>query len=197
MKGILAEEYAAVLSDLWDYARFYGGARRVILAPYTHAALILTLVCLGAWNSGGWADLSLSVLPALLGFTLAAYALLLGFGDDRFRSFLADIGPEDGVTRRRDPFDGNLLLRISAIFLHFVVVQIVAIGLAVIANAHPVAAWHLHLSGAWLWRKAFAFMGFFTFALSLTTAVVAALNIFHATKWYVMYKSEQGKEEGE
>lgn len=186
---VIREEYASVFSDLRDYVVYYGGVWRMLLAPYAHAALLGTVVCYGIWHGRLWYETPLQVLPSLLGFTLAAYALLLGFGDDRFRSFLAERDPNEPGTQRGDPFSTNLLLRVSSIFLHFVVVQIVALTMAIVASSHPLAAWHLHVSWAGAARISFAFIGFFMFALSLSSSLLAALNIFHATKWYVRFKT--------
>lgn len=189
----LAEEYRSVAKDIGDYIRCYGGISRMVLAPYAHAALLGTLACYGIWTSNRWFDLPLAVLPALLGFTLAAYALLLGFGDDRFRSFLAERDPEEPAGTRGDPYAHNLLLRISAIFLHFVVVQIVALTLAIFASSHPLASLHVHVKWAYVARTGVAFAGFFMFALSISSSLLAALNIFHATRWYVQFKTEPGQ----
>jgi hypothetical protein len=166
----------------------------VATSPYSHFALVVTLICAGAWLSTSWSDLPLAVLPSLLGFSLAAYALLLAFGDDQFRSFLAL--PSSDPQKANDP---ALLLKVSAIFLHFLVIQIAALTLAIIGHAHPSVTFGLAF-GAWIgadvfqsfWfhvaRNAFAFVGFFTFILSIATALAAALNIYHATKWYVEFK---------
>jgi hypothetical protein len=183
-----------MFSDLADYFRRFGGLPAVMFSPYTLVAALITAVCWGDWRSSGWADAPLAMLPALLGFSLAAYALLLAFGDENFRAFLAE---EHASQSRTDVPEDNVLLGISAIFLHFIVIQVVALLMAVVAHAHPLTTFggidatqnhYLHTL-----RNIFAAIGFFTFVLSLATALAAALDIFHSTRWYVLFKGAQSK----
>ena len=184
------DQYAGMLEDLRDYFRRYGGVKALLTSPYTLVATFVTVVCWGSWRSANWPDLALSVLPALLGFTLAAYALLLAFGDERFRAFLAEQQAE--ATGTAVPED-NALLGISAIFLHFIVVQVVAILLAIVAISHPLSAFGgraaAHNGVLHALRNVYAFLGFYSFVLSLALALAAGLDIFHATRWYVLFKA--------
>jgi hypothetical protein len=183
-------QFKALGSDLCDYYKRYGGWFAIIFSPYTVMAIVITVLCWGAWRLSSWPEAPLSVLPALLGFSLAAYALLLAFGDERFRAFLAEeTFDKDSLSVPND----NVLLGMSAIFLHFIFIQVLALLLAVVANGHPGTAfggsalttqklWHLS-------RDVYAFVGYFAFVLSLMTALAAALNIYHATRMYVLFKA--------
>jgi len=191
-------DYLDMFADLSDYFRRYGGIKAFALSPYTLAALLITVVCWGSWRVGSWPDTPLTILPALLGFTLAAYALLLAFGDEKFRAFLAE--QQSDFVGTNVPGD-NALLGISAIFLHFVVVQVVALVLAVIANSHPLATFGglqatehslLHVL-----RNLYAFVGFFSFVLSLALALAAGLAIFHSARWYVLFKGVEASVRGQ
>lgn len=184
--------------DLADYFRRFGGLTAVLLSPYTLMAALITAACWGDWRSSAWPDTPLATLPALLGFSLAAYALLLAFGDENFRAFLAEENVSEPGT---DVPADNVLLGISAIFLHFIVVQVVALLMAVVAKAHPLATYGgiaatqshcLHLL-----RNIYAAVGFFAFVLSLATALAAALDIFHSTRWYVLFKSTKTRHSGD
>jgi hypothetical protein len=90
-RGVAAirDEYRFVCQDLFDYFQRYGSWAAVARSPYTHLAVVVTACSYPLWMHGTWSDVPLQVLPNLLGFALAAYALLLAFGDERFRSFLA------------------------------------------------------------------------------------------------------------
>jgi hypothetical protein len=195
--GAVAVEYTSTLRDLAEYFKLYGSWEVFFATPYCHVALVIAALSWKFWLSPSWSDAPLSILPALLGFALAAYALLFSFGDETFRGFLA-------VRRSRkevvDPIEDSILLRISAIYLHFVIVQIVALLIAVIAHAHilgsaigilgPRTGCTFH--AAMVVRNIFAFIGYFAFCLSITTSANAALNLFHATKWYVKYRRDRG-----
>lgn len=193
-KTTLKSEYADLFGDLRSYIAVYGGWRKIAYSPYTHAALIVTILCWSKWHGENWTATPLAVLPALLGFTLAAYALFLGFGDESFRKFLANVGtPEPGGADTQE----SILMGVSAIFMHFVVVQVFALICVIVGEANPFASlgWsnaivhilerlHIphgapHLVGA--------FVGLFAFNLSIFMAFAAAIDIYHATGWYVRY----------
>lgn len=189
----MPSQYKDLAGDLGAYFRRYGGLRALLLSPYTHFAIIGSTLSAGSWLKTDWPSEPLQVLPNLLGFALAAYALLLGFGDDEFRKFLAT---SDSPNSDRD--ENSLLTDLSSTFLHFVIVQIVAIALAIVGNSHPLALLlsvvplldepHLFFFLA-LARNIFAFVAFTAFTLSITTSCAAALGIFHATRWYVQFRS--------
>ncbi len=185
--GALAKEYVVFGRDVISYVRAFG-LMGMFTSPYAHLALLGTLVCRGIWSASDWYATPLAVLPALLGFTLAAYALLLGFGDEKFRSFLADRDPGESADHA-DPVEKNLLVRVSAIFLHFVIVEVVGLAMAVAGFSHPLGAWHIELPHESIIRSIFAFVGVFFFVFSITSALATGFNIFHATKWYVNFKA--------
>jgi hypothetical protein len=140
------------------------------------------------------------VLPSLLGFTLAAYALLLGFGDEGFLKFLA---VTDGTTSSQtEEKHISVLTSVSAIFLHFVVVEVLALLLSIIGSAvWPVPsdsfdAAYYQMS---IWQLTYAGIATVTFDLAVILGLAAALNIYHATRWYVqfhraVYAAQRGKD---
>jgi len=108
------------------YWQAYGGWGAVLRSRYLHAALVLTPFCWGTWGSAGWWDTVISVLPNLLGFTLGGFAIFVGFGDDRFKASLA--APE------ADPNSPTVFREFCATFVHFILVQLVALLCAIIAK---------------------------------------------------------------
>lgn len=194
----LGSEYADLLRDLRSYVICYGGFRKVAYSPYTHLALLTTVACWGVWHGTSWTGVPLAVLPALLGFTLAAYALLLGFGDESFRKFLASSGEPD--REGHDSTTESTLMGVSAVFLHFVVVEIVALICAIVGEANPFASlgWSNAIAGVLKHiglppgapHHIFAFFGLFAFNLSIFMALAAAIDIYHATGWYVRYTNK-------
>lgn len=187
-------DYTGLASDLVNYFRRYGGFRAILRSPYTLISVIITALCFGTWRTTEWSDLPLSIIPALLGFSLAAYALLLAFGDEQFRAFLAE---RDASEAGANVATDNVLLGTSAIFLHFIIVQALALIFAVVAHSHPartfLTATFQHTIAAHAARYILAFIGFYLFILSLAMSVAAGINIFHATVWYVLFKDDQRK----
>ena len=121
--------YADLKIKLESYWRTYGGWNAFIQSPFTHIAIVLVILCFPIWMNSSWPDFMLLILPPILGFTLAGYALVFAFGDDRFRKIMA------GSHRRAD--QPIFYTSISATYLHFIIVQVAAIALAVIAKANP------------------------------------------------------------
>jgi hypothetical protein len=176
--------YKTIGHNISDFFARSGGWGALVRSPYVHISLALTLVCYGAWRNGKWSDLPIAVLPALLGFTLAAYALLLAFGDEQFRAFLANCR-DDGVEPNA-PAE-NALLSVSAIFLQFVVIQAVALLFAIIGHSHPIGTLfpQMHSTVIQIARNIFSCMGYFLFMLSISLSIAAGINIYHTTRWYV------------
>ena len=104
--------------------RNYGGWEKVRKSIYARLALALTVATWGTWTKDGWWEIVLNVTPDLLGFTLSAFALLLAFGDDRFREFLAKAGGSGP----------NLLNELAATFLIFVMVQTTGLLAAIVCR---------------------------------------------------------------
>ncbi|MDB5070243.1 MAG: hypothetical protein JWM87_1354 [Candidatus Eremiobacteraeota bacterium] len=190
--------YSDIAEDIRDYVSAYGGFRRFLSSPYLHLAVIGSALCSGVWMGPSWSDLPLGILPNLLGFALAAYALLFAFGDEQFRTFLAIPTSIDHSPEKRR----SKMLVISATFLHFVLVQVTALALAIVAKCHILghlvtiarALGHPLAFSSPVWfiaRSVFSFVSFTIFLLSITTSLAAAFAIFRATTWYVMYKEAQ------
>jgi hypothetical protein len=86
-----------------------------VCSPYTRLAAILLVLTSHFWWTQDWWELPISILPNLIGFSLGGYAILLAFGDEKFRKLLV---PE----RKATPSPGapTLYMTVSAIFLHFI-----------------------------------------------------------------------------
>ena len=172
-----------------NYWKSYGGAGAVISSPYFVFALFVSVACAGLWTGENWWDLPVSVLPNLIGFTLAGYAILLAFGDRRFLQILAN-AQEAGDDGSRSGF-----MQVSATFMHFLLVQILALLLAIFAKSRPTSTWlwwvfdhSSHGNILKIIRFSIAYCGwaigfaFFIYAICLAMAAVAA--IFRIARWY-------------
>jgi hypothetical protein len=174
----LRKSYSGVGNVLARYWIAYGGIRALLVSPYLHASLILTLIMAPYWLHQGWWEIPLSVLPNVLGFTLAGFTIWLGFGDEAFRQRMAAPPKNNGGT--------SAFLGISAGFAHFVIVQIMALIAAVLAKAMdfplPNEHWLVPIM-RWLAPLGWG-IGFLLFLYAILAALAATLGVFRAASWY-------------
>lgn len=122
------KQWKGVADIFKRYWRSYGGLSALIGSPYLHISIIFVLMTFGYWSNNSWWDQSLSILPSLLGFTLGGFAVFLSLGSEEFRSLMAQ--PDDG-----DTTDKSTYMTVIGSFVHFVIIQIMAILISIIANA--------------------------------------------------------------
>lgn len=79
-----------------------------------------------------WTEVVLQVMPNLVGFSLAGYSVLLGFGSEKFKEILAITPVKD---ERHSAFIG-----FNAAFVSFIAFQIIALAMAVMAKSAPFVA---------------------------------------------------------
>lgn len=175
------KSYKGFWNSLSLYWENYGGTVSLFRSPYFHLAVALSLVAFPFWtreHDPTWYDISISALPNLLGFTLGGYAILLAFGDERFMHILS--GKEDDGSP--SPF-----MRLNSTFVHFILIQVVAILTAILGSA-----WDLK-SGL------FALFGFFCFAYSILSAAAAALAVLRVACWFDVWKTKNktGRQDGD
>ena len=90
--------YSGVIKIFLRYWRTYGEAYAMLSSAYFHAALLLLAITSHYWLTECWWEQSISILPNLLGFSLAGFAMFLGFGDEKFRALLAEKDEEEVVS---------------------------------------------------------------------------------------------------
>lgn len=171
--------YAGVFEILSRYWRAYGGAKALIRSPYLHLSFLLLALTYKFWSLPSWWDQVISVVPNLLGFTLGGFALFLGFGDEKFRALLAE--PDDD-----DPASSSLYVTLCSTFVHFIVVQTVALLAALLARSwwfyypwpEEIRSWIplMNVVGG-----AFGY-GFFLYAF--TSVIAATLHVFRIATFY-------------
>jgi len=107
----------------------YGGFRALLASPYIYLAALFSLGADKLIADPNWTNLVFSILPALAGFSIAAFAILVGSIDPNVRAALKE--PEPSMQNRR-PY----LVLISAIS-HSVIVQVATIFLTLLYVAKP------------------------------------------------------------
>ncbi|MDN7752696.1 hypothetical protein [Burkholderia gladioli] len=184
MLSDLKRSYRGVRNILRRYWSAYGGWRAVLTSPYLHASVVITVLLGHLWVDGGWWTDPIAVLPTMVGFAIGAYAIVLGFGDERFRSVI--------MTRRKgktSPF-----VTISASLAHFIVVQLAAFGVALgakgldfpLKESEGIGAYVYYAFGSvdfvhkWISPIGY-FFGFLLYIYAVATALATAMAIFRLT----------------
>jgi hypothetical protein len=170
------------------YWRAYGGWRDVVSSPFLWLSAGLTLLTYRLWLHGEWWTYPLSVMPSLLGFTLGGFAIFLGFGDERFKAIIA--GEEQdatGASNGPSPY-----MKVCSAFLHFVLVQVVALLVALVGAA-------TNFSGTGILtcvtntlrpiRWVGDMVGYWIFVYGLCLAAAAAIAVFRVAYWFDHYRT--------
>jgi hypothetical protein len=189
----LKEPYQGVFNIIGLYWKVYGGWCALVFSPYFHVAIVLTLLLSHFWLHEQWWDVSLGVLPNIIGFALGGYAIWLGFGDEKFRNVISE---------KDVPTDHSPYLVVSASFAHFIIVQLLALCAALIAKAthFPVSEIHwLHdllismgLPEDFIFKNIAPIsygIGFLLFVYALLTAVAATLAVFRVAYWFDTFRN--------
>lgn len=159
--------WATVYEGTWTtfqlYWKAYGGFSALVRSPYLHFSILLSAACYPLWKEAEWVDLVISVTPSVLGFSLGGYAILLAFGDDKFRGAVCGRNPDGSES----PF-----MRANAAFIHFITVSTMSLIYGIIAKSWKVC------------DSVCAALGFILFIYSVATALASALAILTVASWY-------------
>lgn len=191
------EGFSKVVRRYWSA---YGGWKAVLTSPYTHVALAGTLLSWSVWSGSSWEDLPIQILPNIIGFSLGGYAIWLAIGDEKFRI---------AISGKSSDGDESPFIQVNAAFLHFVVLQILALAYAVISSALPgnivptciidalakCVPWALTAGS--FFEQAFSFFGYFLFLYALLSALAATFAVFRIATWLDLHQAnEESEDEG-
>jgi hypothetical protein len=132
-KNKIVVPYYDICGLFRDYWKTYGGWIALFTSPYLHfAALAAANIIYFSPAYALW-DTTLSIVPSMLGFSLAGYAIIMAIGAGQFQEFVARAGGREH----------SVMGRISAAYIHFMTVQVLALSAAVLAQAlhEPVSSW--------------------------------------------------------
>ena len=177
--------YSGIRKIFKKYWKAYGEWPKLKGSPYLHLALLLTCITANSWLEKDWWDTVISTLPNLLGFTLAGFSMFIGFGDERFRAMLAE-PDEDEVNQE----EATIYLQLCATFVHFILIQIMALIFALVAKSTFFYAEWLGPLQAYIVQArviGWAF-GYMLFLYALTSAVAATMHVFRIAVMYEQYK---------
>lgn len=166
----------------------YGGWIALVKSKYLWASIILTAVLFKHWAGNEWWDDVLSIMPSLLGFSLGVFALWLAIGDDEFRRIVVG----ESVPGKTSPY-----MTVNATFVHFILLQLIAIFLALINKALnfklPNDSFLLLILGGFFWPivifgKAFSY---FIFIYALMSALASTFALFRVASWYDLKQTKK------
>lgn len=176
---------------LTRYWKLYGGWGAVFTSSYFWFSIILSVILYPEWacSKDWWNDI-LSVMPNMLGFSLGGYAMWLAIGDDDFRALISG-QDEKGNT---SPY-----MQVNAAFVHFILLQIIAIIAALLVKAHymPISSSFIlsdklcdiaigsYLLAFWYWFT------YFIFIYSIMSAMAATLSLLRVSSWYDMHQARK------
>ena len=167
--------------------------RAVVFSPYSQVALLITVACSGLWWSGpGSSAIVLQVLPNLLGFSIGAFAILVAAVQGRLGGLLLE--------KRGD--GAPLVDAVASTFVHFIVVQGIALIMAVLGSSgigammtsllSSVSAGSFLTWSVYIVAKAFRLLAFYAFAYSLMLVIAAAFGLFRTLGWEALaYEAEK------
>lgn len=163
------------------YWKAYGGIAALARSYYLYCSILITVLLAPHWLFTEWWKHVLAIMPNVLGFSLGGYAMWIAMGDESFRKLISGSSTDGKVS----PF-----MAVNAAFVHFILLQILAIILALFADAY-----NFQLSDDSLIISAFgryffymckvgAFLGYFVFIYALLSAIAATLALLRVSSWY-------------
>lgn len=162
------------------YWALYGGFGALIKSAYFHMAIAISAIGYKFWYFPEWWEMPFSIIPSMLGFSLAGYAIFLAFGNDEFRSFLV----------KAKIRDSSAFVSLTATFMHFVLLQVLSLLLSFVAKflfSITVTLPSLLADGLFFLQKLFWFFCFVLFIYSITTSLASVIAIFRIVRLFDTY----------
>lgn len=192
----VVKTYKNVVTIFRTYWAAYGGIKQLLESPYLHCSALLTLIMATTWRTEGWWADPIAILPNIIGFTVAAYAVVVAFGDEKFRRLLTR--SDDLADDQHSPFMG-----LNSALVHAVIVQVLSLLSAVLAKSRPMTYLlslcsepiRKEIIGSMPWLSAARvaignvgwFCGYLIFIYGLVLTIAAAMSIFRLANWYDQY----------
>ena len=156
-----------VFKSFFLYWRGYGGIIALLYSLYVWLSLVITLIIAinncDQQNWWEWYENVINIIPSILGFALGGYAILVGFGDEKFLSIMR------GKEKKED---FSLYMRVNTSFFHFIFVEFISLFYAIIYKA-------LILENIYLY-----YLGIFLFFYALFTIVSTAFSVLNLADWF-------------
>lgn len=176
------------------YWKAYGGWESVFKSSYFYCSVLLTLISFGIWSRAAWYEIPISVLPNILGFSLGGYAIWLALGDQKFY---------EKVTGKSQDSVESPFMKINSAFVHFIVLQIIALIFALVFKAHffdnlpqfiqsQLVKWIPNFAEIVHYLNlVFSGIGYLLFIYAIFAAFAATMAIFRIAGWLDTHHSNQ------
>lgn len=112
-----------------EYWIAYGGCKELIRSPYLQISILISFLCYGIWTRPNWWTLVLSIIPSILGYTIGGFAITTSVAITTVLKLLSAARKYDQSPLR------SPLMKLGAAFVHFVLVQVIALMLAMISSS--------------------------------------------------------------
>ena len=188
----LPEEYKAVGRVIRRYWRNYGGFSALFSSPYFYFSVVFGVLFFPYdFDKGNeWWQIAMDILPNVVGFSLGGYAIFLAFGDEKFKRLIA-VKDEDAVDVGKSNEKPSPYLSFSVAFLHFTLMQLFALFLALAGNSLTlVPGKYADLGIPWVEvvsdvaSYAFGLLAYTVFVYALSLAVAATFSIYRLVYLY-------------
>ncbi|MEP6880223.1 MAG: hypothetical protein ABI865_15405 [Nitrosospira sp.] len=178
---IISPDVKEIFAHYWCT---YGGWSALIKSSYLHVAIFFLIPTCNFWLNEEWWDQSILVLPNMLGFSLAGFAMFLALGDEKFREMLTEVEEQES---------SSLYVSLCASFVHFILIQLLALACAILASSLDFyLPWPADLRG--MVDACFALfgaLGYLLFLYSLTSMMAATMAIFRTSSWYELHRKNE------
>lgn len=158
-----------MLKSLGLVYRNHGGPLAIIASEYFWISAILTWLFWSPEKNEFWIEQAGAVMPALIGFSIAAFAVVFSALDENARRVLSVPEPE---LNNRSPF----LVLISAIS-HATIVQVISLIYSVCYSQKPFSVIYFHLDPVRM-NFIFSFIGALLFFYAVMLVLASLLTIF-------------------
>ncbi|MEP0190700.1 MAG: hypothetical protein ABJP70_08760 [Erythrobacter sp.] len=170
------EEWRTLWKRFRKYFTDYGGRNAVLRSPFFWVAVLLSIGSFRLWHFE-WTEHCRQIIPGLLGFSLGTYAILFSIIGPRLKGAMKAIKNDEGVA---------YLDEMNATFFHFILIQVLAIGLSFVRTASFFRDLPTFLFGKSLmieypsiiFNFTLGIVGTFLFFYSLFLTIAAALVVY-------------------
>jgi len=153
-------QWRGLARSLGRYWKIYGGWDAARTSPYVHISLLLSIFALLFSDvEENAADVALSTIPNLLGFTVGAMAIVLAFSSAKAFVALAEGGEPN-----------SFFMKLAASLIHFILVQVLALTVGIFAKVTKIG---------WL-----DIVVLFLLFYGVLTAFAAGMQLFYAAIIY-------------
>lgn len=165
------QPYRGIFKSLSEYWNAYGGFASFLRSPYLHFSILTaTILFLNSETPQlllkKITDVSLSILPSLLGFTIAGMAIFISSQDIEFKKIISSHSEKE---------KNSIFVIMSATFAHFTIMNILSLLNATLAKViMPTSSVYIFLSTV-------------LFIYSLTLSFATVLALMRIAKWSNFY----------